>query len=447
MCCMANVDSAARRRALVFCVFWVPMAWVVALPPAGIWPVGLIAYVPLLWVCSERRYMLPQWLSAGAVSGLVLGLTVFWSLIVNPFESFLGKAVLLAFFALFVSVHYLFVFVAARAQGRLRRLAAFPVGIIGVEYALSESGFGLPLFSGLMAIDAPFAALAVRGLGHLAPSVVVVVVNVCVWRMLCVRAKTAGLLALGVAGMLSLSPLYPVRPYEERGVRVGYVQQAVPQSAIHAAERFSPLYWDIAEAYIRELQLFDPAPDIAVIPENAFLLHYPEHEDVFSRIMEIAEREGMELIVPALLSGEEGEGAYNSVLHVGKEGTVRDSYRKTSLVPGHESDAFAAGTEYSVFSTALRIGPMICYDSVFPSQYAWYRDAEAELIVVAAEAGFVRGSNVPWMHLAFARLYSMAYEIPVLHVSQSGPSALYTPDGRRKGYTGKGQQAAVVVEL
>ncbi|MFP4114121.1 MAG: nitrilase-related carbon-nitrogen hydrolase [Spirochaetota bacterium] len=434
-----------QHRYLMLCTIWTPLAWMLALPPVGLWPLGSVLYVPLLYVCCREPGTVRRSILAGVAAGLIAALTVFGTFLFNPAEQLYARLLLAGLFLGFFVIHFLLVYLAARQRTPVVRMLVFVVGILATEYLVSRTRFALPLFTGLLIIDTPLAVFFSQTAGYLAPSAAVLLCNAGIAALLLESPKRAVVTATIICAA-AVAPLYPGHHYEYSGFRLGYVQQAVPHPIIRAAAHFPPLYWDIAGQYIDAIEQFDSRLDAVILPENAFLLQYDHHHDVYERIESLAQRMRSDIVAPAILEGG-NEERYTALLHFSADGRLQDEYRKINLVPAVESAVFTAGASSTLFHGNIRIGPMLCYDSVFPQLYAEYRDAKADLVVVAADAGFIRTTAVPWIHLSYARLYSTAYDVPVLHVSQSGPSALITPDGKMTGITQADQAGIVVVEL
>jgi len=442
---MRIVETIQNHRYLLLCILWMPLAWMLALPPIGLWPLGLVLYVPLMYLCRQKQRNLLLCVISGTISGLIAVFAVFRTFLFNQDEQVYAILLLVLFFLCFFVAHFLLVYTASRQQTVLARGMVFVLGLLATEYGVSRTGIAVPLFTGLLIIDTPIAAFLSRTVGYLGPSLVVLLGNFVIAELLLISPKKAIVFA-GIVCMAVFVPLYPGHQYKRNGYRVGYVQQAVPNSIIRAAAHFTPLYWDIAEQYIRAIEKFDSSLDAIILPENAFLLRYDQHYDVYEKLRMLANRMQSDIITPAIMGGCD-EGLYNCLLHIGANGELKNEYRKINLVPAFESTVFTAGLNSKLFQGTISIGPMLCYDSVFPRLYAEYRDAGADLVVVAAEAGFIRSKAVPWIHLSYGKLYAMTYGIPVLHVSQSGPSALITPDGNVTGITQIGEAGVVIVEL
>lgn len=442
---MHIVKLIQRHRYLLLCIAWTPLAWMLALPPLGLWPFGLLLYVPLLHLCRKKKNKVYVFVIAGSASGFIGVVAVFSSFLFNPVEQLYARFLLFLFFLCFFVFHFLIIYAAARQETMIARGMTFIIGILTTEYCFSRTGIALPLFTGLLIIDTPLAAFLCRAVGYLAPSAVLLLCNFGIAELLFISPKKS-IILFGIVSTMAFIHIYPVHQYTMQGYRLGYVQQAVPHPIIQAAAHFTPLYWDIAEQYIRAIEQFDSRLDAVILPENAFLLRYDQHYDVYEKLKMIASRMQSDIIAPAIL-GSYDEELYNGLLHIGANGKLQNVYRKINLVPAFESSVFKAGLSSTLFKGNISIGPMLCYDSVFPRLYVEYRDAGADLVIVAAEAGFIRNKAVPWIHLSYGKLYAMTYGIPVLHVSQSGPSALITPDGNMTGIMQIGKAGVVIIEL
>lgn len=119
------------------------------------------------------------------------------------------------------------------------------------------------------------------------------------------------------------------------------------------------------------------------------------------------------------------------------------SYEKRSLFPFGETYNPGRFMPPTPLGDA-QLGFLICYDSTIPKQVLERVRHGSTLLVVTANTSFAAESTMPLGHLMISQLMAAATRRSLVHVSQSGPSALIGPDGRFVSVT-LAQQAAVAV--
>ena len=144
---------------------------------------------------------------------------------------------------------------------------------------------------------------------------------------------------------------------------------------------------------------------------------------------------------------------YNSALLLDKDGDVRGSFDKNVLmvfgeyVPYYdqikqyverfipEASNFARGTDVSVFplqtpAGLVRLGPMICYEDIFPSFARRLIKRDPNILVnITNDAWFGRTSE-PYEHLALAVYRSVESRLDLVRAVNTGVSAFVDATGR-----------------
>lgn len=119
-----------------------------------------------------------------------------------------------------------------------------------------------------------------------------------------------------------------------------------------------------------------------------------------------------------------------------KHGVNNGFYFKTRLFPFVERDyrsALAELENQTILSTSknVKIGMMICLESLYP-QYARKRaQAGADILGVLSTDTSFGNSAIPYIHMYLSALRAVENNKNVFHVGNSGPSAVFDNKGRK----------------
>ena len=168
--------------------------------------------------------------------------------------------------------------------------------------------------------------------------------------------------------------------------------------------------------------------------------------------------------VPALIGSvrlDDSRRPYNSLVALGGGGPPVAVYDKWHLVPfGEYQPAWlplpvAFGPGGFVGGPGPRtlrvpglppVGPLICYEVIFPGVVVDRRDRPAWLVTVTNDAWF-GNSTGPRQHLAAARLRAIEEGLPLMRAANTGISAGYDAFGRELGRIGMGVTATLTLAL
>ena len=140
-------------------------------------------------------------------------------------------------------------------------------------------------------------------------------------------------------------------------------------------------------------------------------------------------------------------GAHNSLVAVGPDGAVVGSYDKYHLVPYGEYFPsylpFRLGELGWVPGVGIHtlhlgglappgfppVGPLICYEAIFPAQVVDEHDRPAFLVNITNDAWFGDSAG-PRQHLAAARMRTVEEGLPMIRAANTGISAVIDAKGR-----------------
>lgn len=263
--------------------------------------------------------------------------------------------------------------------------------------------------------------------------------------------------ALGLAGAMLLVTLATVEPPAASGtadvlvVQGNDMEQPVG-TGLEIDERIATQM--LAET--REAIGDGPTPDLVAWPESS-IDRDPAHSEVLREVLlEAGRLTDGSLITGINLDGSQPSTFYNSAVHIGRDGSVQDEYRKRHLVPFGEYvpwreylDWFPAldqvprdgvpGEEPGVLAIdGIRAAVAICFETMFSyvvDSNVLAEPQPAQVILALTNDSSFLPSGEAMQHLAQSRLRAIETGRWVIHGSISGRSSIIDPDGRLHGLT------------
>ncbi len=354
---------------------------------------------------------------------------------------------------------------------RLRsRLAALPILWCAAEFVPAQSAllgvYALPLAAvGYTQADLPTIYLA-RFSSVSAVSLVLLTHNALLaagWRTLrsalddraCLNAqsrepKTSLLLAAGLIALYLLVPATwrtaqraAAAAAQSAGaaeVVVRVVQPHLPLAHYVAAEVLENHRAALLEQLLTLSRGRDPEaepPDFTVWPEAA----WPDQLDAESVVAAARTLVG----VGPLLFGAYGVESRDTNSAYWFDGSdIRRVYDKRRLVPFAESWLEPGDAGAGTFSAPpnVVVAPVVCYDVVFPEVTRAAALAGADVLIALTDDSFAGASDIPLQHLRLARFRAVETGLPLVHASNSGPSAAYDALGSRVAGSALGSAVA-----
>ena len=448
-----------------------------ALPPHDLNLAAWITLVPLLAVAA-RTTTLGAFAAGFAYGTVFFSVTVAWVLdtVATYFQTGVLEAIVFsaAICLLFVSVYVGLFAIGARTLLREHRWLAL-VGVPGLwitcELARATLLTGLPweLLGHSQWNVRPLIQIADLA-GVYAVSYLVAFVNVGIYLALrelaCAPGRTTALRAtLPLAAGLALVAIDLGYGMWRLSIEAKRPQKAGALVAIVQGNQEPTWTWERSRAHrdlvrysrLTQQALAELGPDLVVWPEYALTL-YPGVDPIVKPALErIASRApgGLVLGAPRIEEGAPRTRYFNSVFHVPPNGPI-SAYDKIRLVPfaeysplgvseavaGQEDRTFGAGTRSNVLPSAVgRLGPLICYEIIFPRLTRNLVHAGAELLINLANDGWLdrSGLGASAQHLSMTVFRAIESRRYVVRATTSGISAFVDPTGRVYGHLGAGR--------
>lgn len=423
-----------------------------ALPPAGLGPLGFVALVPLLWALRGIRAR------RGALLGLMFGV-VFHGFLLSwliPVTG-IGWAALVLVLAAFMAIFGALVPVVWRSDAPIRTALAVGAAWGLVELFRNTWPFGGWPWVNLGAtqhdnpLTLPFAALAGSiGLGFLVAAinalVLLALIRAGTWRRAVVPAAVA-------VGLAVLPAAVPLAEPDGPTVDVAVIQGNVPLEIGTASRIIEDDL--VAENHARlHLELAGDPPDLAVWPENA-LDRDPTRDAVLGPVVEDAIRTvGVPTLVGAITETPDGR-LLNENLEYTADGAVVDRYAKNHLLPFGEfvpgrrfldwipdirrvRADLSAGSEPGRFRVpgVGEFASIICFENAFPDLVRDYVTENSGFLVVSTNNSTFGISAAPEQHVVLSEMRAVESGRWVIHGALSGISAVISPAGEVVGRTG-----------
>ncbi len=409
------------------------------------WLCGLIAYSACLyWVAVPVHYYGPMpWVLAAPIP-LLLG----------------------AYFGIYTG---LFTMAMTRARSRMHwSFLGLFAGLLWtvLELARSHMLTGFPWISLAQAFSSwPPAIQATQYIGAFALSGALVAITT--WLLWTPKHKAAFLpAAITAAILLTLGVAHwqqplPEGPYHRIGVVQGNIDQSRKWDEDFQNHTVSK-YIDLSREALRE----DEA-DILIWPETAMPFFFQEQSQLRDRVLEFGQKRQVPILTgaPAYTEHEGSYRLYNRAFLLNEAGEISSYYDKMHLVPFGEyvpmqewlpfldklvpgmGDFFPGQSPDPLRIDDLAMGPLICYEIIFPRIVQERVENEANILInISNDAWFGRSSG-PKQHLNQAVLRAVEQNRYLVRSTNTGISGVISPRGQISQATALYEDAAFVSEV
>lgn len=264
------------------------------------------------------------------------------------------------------------------------------------------------------------------------------------------------------AGWLRLRAPEPAAP----DLRVVLVQGNVPQGSKWDLDRAVASFGKHLQLTAEGVARAGPGPVAVVWPETAspFLLQSdPAARDYVAQAAgpAVASLVGSLTFTAGAPSADPDNLPLNSLVTVLPDASVGAVYSKWHLVPFGEYPpgwvpfaiqvvpgrfGFGRGPATLRVPGLPPVGPLICYETIFPAQAVDGADRPAWMVNITNDAWF-GNSTGPRQHLAAARMRAVEEGLPLLRAANTGISAGFDGRGRELGRLGLNEAGTLVLPL
>ncbi|MFG3281200.1 apolipoprotein N-acyltransferase [Streptomyces sp. NPDC048111] len=417
-----------------------------AFPAPALWWLAWVALVPLLLLVrsagSVRRAALDGWLGG---TGFMFAVHHWLLPSLNVFIVVLAALLGLLWAPWGVLVR------AALGGGpsvarALAALAVVPSGWLLVELVRSWQGLGGPWgLLGASQWQVPWALRLMSVGGVWLVSLLVVGVNTAVALLVVWPPLRTATVSLLVVGALAVAAVAVWAPHMTRDghFKVAVVQPGVIENGDARFARSETLTRALAGQHV----------DLVVWGESSVGQDLAARPDLAARIARLSSQVGADILVNVDARRSDRPGIFKSSVLVGPGGPTGQRYDKMRLVPFGEyvparsllgwatSVGKAAdedrrrGTTPVVMTLpdAVRVGPLVCFESAFPDMSRHLVRGGAQLLVAQSSTSSFQDTWAPAQHASLAALRAAETGRPMVHATLTGISAVYGPDGGRIG--------------
>ena len=252
--------------------------------------------------------------------------------------------------------------------------------------------------------------------------------------------------AITIWGYLQLN--HPPLPGNK--LKASIVQGNIPQDLKWSEEKEKRNY----EKHLRLAQsvLIDK-PDIIVFPETAVTDVWEGREDFRNPMIQLSTTHQVYLLTGAITGETDYSEYFNSILLIEPDGTYKQSYSKTHLVPFGEyiplegvfpflrrlnlvPSHFSPGTTLTIFKAVTRtnipyqLGTLICFESLIPVLSRNIKNNGADILVIVTNDSWFGKTSAPYQHNDIARIRAIENRIPIIRAANTGYSCFIDPYGR-----------------
>lgn len=249
----------------------------------------------------------------------------------------------------------------------------------------------------------------------------------------------------------------------EPSIRCAIIQPDIDQSV-----KWNPAYQVKTIKVLERLtkSTFSSKPRLIVWPETAVPFYFQDRSFLSDAIVSLARSSGANLLFgsPAYRRTDKRYVYYNRAYLLHPDGRT-EYYDKVHLVPFGEyvplkrflffashlvagAGDFEPGKRIAPLKDGnLSIGPLICFEAIFPNLARIQTKKGAEILVNLTDDAWFGTTSAPYQHLAMAVFRAVENRRPLIRAANTGISAFISPFGKIWARSGLFRQAALVRDI
>ena len=248
--------------------------------------------------------------------------------------------------------------------------------------------------------------------------------------------------------------------HKNKPVMVKIIQGNIPQK-----QKWQPqlLERNLRHYMALSKQRTSPHPEILIWPETTMPFDLDRDPHWRQTVSQLLKPEDI-LITGAFRQNPTADGLYNSARILNSEGEILANYDKAHLVPFGEyvplgailsfveaitgMSGFVAGNGMKTIALDgfPAVGPLICYEAIFPRQVVDHTHRPQWLLNLTNDAWF--GNSIgPYQHWAHAAMRAIEEGVPVIRVASTGISGIVDARGHVSHQLGLNQSGVILANL
>jgi len=400
----------------------------------------------------------------GGIAGLSHYLTlIYWIIVVLSYYG--GLNLVFALSALLLLSLYLALYIACFGliwntiqKDRLAAVLA-AASWVGLEYARTYvmSGFPWCLLGYSQYLRLPLIQISdIAGVYGI--SFLIVMVNVTIFKLISfVRSDSIKATAMETGVVILVIAFTLVYGYNSLGRKAAtapdtnLLRIAVVQGNIDQSLKWNPELQEETLALYGKLteESVDFRPKLIIWPETALPFFFQDNTALSREVFRIAAKMHSNILFgsPAYTKNSKGTHYYNRAYFISQR-TIYDYYDKVHLVPFGEyvplkrflpfvnrlvpaAGDFSSGGEVKPISAAgLRIGPIICFEAIFPDISRKHAKQGAQLLVNLTNDAWFGRTSAPYQHISMAVFRCVETALPMARAANTGISAIILRTGK-----------------
>jgi len=439
---------------------WTGLLLIATFPKFSLDFLGWVALVPLL-AAVDGAGRLRRAAGLGFVAGLVFFAgTHYWIRLVMLHYGGLGQAPAAAVFLAFAAVLALFFAGFAALAWLLLRLGerhvlwGIPALWVAFELLRAHLLTGLPfLLLGYAIAGHLLLAQMARLGGVYLLSYVVVLFNTGVLLLIRRPVRRRGMAMAAALFALALLSLGGALLPTPAATSTAYLvqAQALPDQrwTIEATHR---LLADLEQRVLAAWARNEARSGLVLFPEIPASLYYDDDALLQARLERLARQTQSQVLINAIAFADpQREKPFNSALLIGPDGEFQGRYDKIHLVPfgeyvpwrrffsfagkiTAEVGDFVPGTRPVALGSGRKLGPLICYEEIFPDLVRRFTAAGAQVLVNISNDAWYGDSAARDQLLLMARMRAVENGRWLLRATNTGVTAVIDPYGRVKEF-------------